>query len=77
MRNDKYFKQSLGIKQVPSAETLRQRFNETAETLEPIISASYAEFIRNAKEIITPLATGHVAVDMNAFGTNNSGTQKE
>ncbi len=53
MRNDQYFKQSLEIKQVPSAETLRQRFDETAEAFAPIISASYAEFIRKAKGIIT------------------------
>ena len=77
MRNDTYFKQSLGIKQVPSAETLRQRLDETAEAFEPIISASYAEFIRKAKGIITPLATGHVAVDMDVFCMDNSGTKKE
>ncbi len=77
MRNDKYFKQSLGIKQVPSAETLRQRFDETAKTFAPIISASYAEFIRHAKGIITPLATGHVAVDMDIFCMDRLRYQKK
>ena len=37
MRNDDYFKQSLGIKNVPSAERLRQSLDEDAEVLLPII----------------------------------------
>ena len=77
MKHDKFFRESLGIKQVPSPETLRQRLNETAETFQPIVSSSYTEFIQNAKGKITPLAMGHVAVDMDVFCMDNSGTKKE
>jgi len=58
MRNDKYFKQALGVKQVPSAETLRQRFDETAEAFAPIISASYTEFIRQGQRTHHPFSHG-------------------
>ena len=77
MKNDKYFKEALGLKHVPSPETMRQRLDETAKTFQPIVSSTYAEFIRKAKGKITPLTTGHVAVDMDVFCMNNSGTQKE
>ncbi|OKY74992.1 MAG: hypothetical protein BM485_11225 [Desulfobulbaceae bacterium DB1] len=42
MRNDTYFRQSLGIKNVPSAERLRQRLDEHAESLERLPSGKFA-----------------------------------
>ena len=77
MKDDKYFQQSLGIKAVPSSETLRRRLDETATIFQPIASSTYTEFIRNAKGKVTPLAMGHVAVDMDVFCMDNSGTKKE
>jgi hypothetical protein len=77
MKDDKYFQQSLGIKAVPSSETLRQRLDETATIFQPIASSAYTEFIGNAKGKVTPLAMGHVAVDMDVFCMDNSGTKKE
>ena len=77
MGNDRYFQESLGIKQVPSCETLRQRLDETAKIFQPIVSTTYTEFIRNAKGKVTPLAMGHVAVDIDVFCMDNSSTQKE
>ncbi len=77
MKNDKYFQQALGVNKVPSPETLRQRFDETAEIFQPIVSSTYTEFIRNAKGKVTPLAMGHVALDMDVFCMDNSGTRKE
>jgi hypothetical protein len=77
MKDDKYFQESLGIKRVPSPETLRQRLDETAAFFQPIVSSTFTEFIRNAKGRITPLSMGHVAVDMDVFCMDNSGTRKE
>ncbi|MBU4260270.1 MAG: IS1380 family transposase, partial [Proteobacteria bacterium] len=77
MKEDKYFQQSLGIKAVPSPETLRQRLDETATVFQPLVSSTYTEFISNAKGKVTPLAMGHVAVDMDVFCKDNSGTKKE
>jgi len=78
MKEDFYFKQALGIKEnVPSPETLRQRLDETATTFQPIVSSVCTEFISNAKGKISPLTTGHIAVDMDVFCMDNSGTKKE
>lgn len=77
MKHDKYFRESLGIKQVSSRETLRQRLDETAKILQPVASSTYTEFIHKAKAKVSPLAMGHVAVDIDVFCMDNSGTQKE
>jgi len=77
MKNDRYFVESLGIKEVPSPETLRQRLDETAKCFQPIVSSASTQFIHKAKAKITPLAMGHVALDMDVFTMDNSGTKKE
>jgi len=76
-RDDDYFKQSLGIQKVPSAETLRQRFDELAEELRPLADASSTEFLKNSKPLLTPLDTGHVPLDCDVFPMDNSQTKKE
>jgi len=38
VRKDRYFKQALGIKQISSSARLRQRFNEDARALIPIVT---------------------------------------
>lgn len=77
MKDDRFFKEALGIKRVCSPETLRQRLDQTAAIFEPIVSSACVEFVRNSKAKVTPLPMGHVAVDMDVFCMNNSGTQKE
>lgn len=37
MRDDDYFKSSLGITNVPSSERLRQRLDEEAENYLPVV----------------------------------------
>ena len=76
-RDDDYFKQSLCIKKVPSAETLRQRFDELAEKLLPLADASSTEFLKNSKPLLTQLDTGHVPLDCDVFPMDNSQTKKE
>ena len=76
-RDDNYFKQSLGIKKVPSTETLRQRFDELAEELLPLADASSTEFLKNSKPLLTQLDTGHVPLDCDVFPMDNSQTKKE
>jgi len=57
-REDDYFKKSLGIQKVPSAETLRQRFDELAKPLRHLADACSVEFLKEAQGVITPLDTG-------------------
>ena len=76
-RKDGYFKNALSIKQVPSSSRLRQRLDEQADTLLPIIQACMIEFLVNAKVPVTPLAINYVALDIDVYPMNNEKTQKE
>jgi hypothetical protein len=77
MRQDTYFMNALGIKHVPSAETIRQRLDEKAEKFLPIIKKCSVDMLKNGKAHITPLDTGHVLLDADVFPMDNSGTKKE
>ncbi len=76
-KDDTYFKQSLGIRKVPSAETLRQRLDDVAVGLRPLVDAAAVDFIRNCKALITKLDTGHIPLDCDVFPMDNSQTKKE
>jgi hypothetical protein len=77
MRDDTYFKQSLGISNVPSVERLRQRLDENAETLLPIIKDCAVTMLKKGKVPITGLDTGHIPLDADVFPMDNSNTKKE
>jgi len=76
-REDRYFREALGIDQVPSASRLRQRLDADADSLLPIVYAQTLEFLAAAKVPVSPLSTGHVALDLDVFPMDNSGTHKE
>lgn len=76
-REDDYFRQSLGIGKVPSAETLRQRLDEAASGLRPLADSCSVEFLKKAKVFITALDTGHVPLDCDVFAMDNSNTKKQ
>ena len=76
-REDDYFRQALGIGRVPSTETLRQRLDEVAPELLCLADACSVEFLKKARVNITPLETGHVPLDCDVFGMDNSKTKKE
>ena len=77
MREDDYFKDSLGITNVPSAERLRQRLDEEAEVYLSIAQKCSVSMLKKGKANITALDTGHVPLDADVFPIDNSGTQKE
>jgi len=77
MRSDEYFKQSLGISNVPSPERLRQRLDQDADTLLPIIKDCSVAMLKKGKVPVTVLDTGHVPLDADVFPMNNSNTMKE
>lgn len=76
-RRDDYFRQALGISQVPSAETLRQRCDEYAKPLRFVVAHATTELVRRAKAPISGLATGHVPLDCDVTPMDNSKTRKE
>jgi hypothetical protein len=77
MRDDEYFKQSLGIGNIPSAERLRQRLDEQAEAYIDIANTCSVNMLKNGKAQITALDTGHIPLDVDVFPMDNSDTKKE
>ncbi len=77
MRRDEYFKAALDIDNVPSAATLRQRFDERATYLEPVVCDSLVDPIKDVGAPVTGLETKHVPLDMDVFALDNSNTKKE
>lgn len=77
MRDDNYFKQSLGISNVASSERLRQRLDENAQTMLPVIEDCSVTMLKNGKVPITALDIGYVPLDMDVFPMDNSNTKKE
>lgn len=76
-RHDAYFRRALGITQVPSAETLRQRCDEHAEALRVVVADATTELVRRAKAPVTGLSSGHVPLDCDVTPFDNSKTRKE
>jgi hypothetical protein len=77
VRRDEWFKSSLGIAKVPSAETLRQRLDRFAPAFEKCACASLTELLKNTRVPITPTTSGHVPLDIDVFTMDNSNTKKE
>ena len=77
LAGDDWFREALGIQNVPSQETLRQRFDRHAQAFERIIDESIMELLKRRKISVTPTSTGHVALDLDVFCLDNSDTKKE
>lgn len=77
MREDEFFRHAMGIETVPSVERLRQRMDETASLMTPLLPKSSVAMLRRANVPITGLATGHIPLDIDVFPQDNSGTKKE
>ena len=82
LRHDDWFQQCMGIKQMPSASRLRQRFNEDATQLIPLIEESFAELLIELGAPLTPLPKEldhqqHIPLDMDVTPQNNSNSKKE
>jgi hypothetical protein len=87
-RNDDFFRSALGIDRLPSAPSLRQRFDEHAEAMIPLVDKASIDFLMSVKAPVTPIVipvgTGparmhqkYAALDMDVFPMDNSGTKKE
>lgn len=77
VRQDEWFKSSLGIGKVPSAETLRQRLDRFAPAFEKATGDSLTELLKNIEVPLTTTVSGHVPLDIDVFTMDNSNTKKE
>ena len=76
-RKDGFFRRALGLRAVPSAVTLRQRLDEVGGTLQTLTDELSVTLLQRAQAAVTALPMGHVALDMDVFGMEDSGTKKE
>src|SRR5690606_33777306 len=76
-RRDGFFQNALNLCAVPSAATLRQRLDEVGQQLAETTDELPVPLIRRARAAVTPLPMGHVALDLDVFCMDNSGTRKE
>ncbi len=76
-RQDRFFRESLGLKEVPSEPTLRQRLEDQAEHFQRIVNFCVTEFLQKSGALFSGLATGHVPLDIDVFAQDNSGTKKQ
>lgn len=78
-RNDRFFKEALGLGKVPSAATLRQRFDAAGELFAPVINELNAKLLASCCSF-TPIATEHgdmIPIDVDVSPFDNSGAHKE
>lgn len=76
-REDDFFKLSLNIKWVLSESRLRQRYDEAAQILTEIIGRANIAMLKNLRVPVSPLDTGHIAMDSDASPYDNSKMAKE
>ena len=87
-REDAFFKTSLGITKVPSAPSLRQRFDEHANAMIPHVDNASVAFLGNVGATVSPIEIVEgtclarrklklTPLDIDVFPMDNSGTKKE
>jgi hypothetical protein len=87
-RQNAVFKTSLDIKTVPSAPSLRQRFDEHASAMIPIVDVASIDFLVSVSAPVAPVVIRcgtslspvkqkYVVLDIDVFPMDNSGTKKE
>lgn len=77
VRADRFFRAALGIEKVPASATLRQRMDEKALEYARALDEAGIAFLERIEAPVGALWTGHVALDMDLFPLDNSGTKKE
>ena len=72
-----YFMSAMGIKDIPSEATLRQRMDNHAKAFLPIVEKASRDFLINIRPTLTPLYTGHIPLDADVTPMDNTGSNKE
>ena len=77
LREDKFFKRSLGIGLLPSSPTLRQRMDARAPDLAEHAVPMIERLLTHSRPDYGVLPCGWLALDIDTFAMDNSGTAKE
>ncbi len=76
-RDDEFFRRSLGLRQIPSEPTLRQRLDAMGGRCVPILHEESAFLVRQIARHPTPCHGEWVALDVDVSPFDNSNTKKE
>ena len=76
-RADEFFYEALGLRDVPSEATLRQRLDTHAEAFRRAVDQASEDFLRRVGAPITPVANGLVPLDCDVSPFDNGRTHKE
>ncbi len=76
-RGDAFFKQALGIRLLPSSPTLRQRMDARAVELFDFLPLLIETLLGGARVDYGVLPCGWLALDVDTFAMDNSGTAKD
>ena len=77
VREDEFFKRALGVKQVASSATLRQRLDEMGESARLVVDEWSVALLKAGEAPVSALGSGHVAVDIDVFPMDNRDTRKQ
>ena len=72
-----FYQSALGIEELPSEATLRQRLDGQAVNFLPIVKKASLEFLKRIQPTFEPLHTGHIPLDADVTPMDNSGSRKE
>lgn len=75
-REDRFFKEALGLSKVPGSVWMRQRLNAKADALRELADELSLRLLERTEAPITA-HQGYVCVDIDTFAMDNSGTKKE
>ena len=76
-REDEFFATALGLDQVPSEGTLRQRMDDFAGEFKPLVEGAAIEFLQRSRAELTPLDNGLMPLDCDVTPFDNSRTKKK
>jgi hypothetical protein len=75
-RQDRFFKQALGLSKIPGSVWMRQRLDNKAGLIRDTSSELGVRLLERTQAPITPYR-GYVCCDIDTFAMDNSGTRKE
>ena len=75
-RQDRFFKQALGLSKIPGSVWMRQRLDSKASLIRDTASALAVRLLERAQALITPYR-GYVCCDIDTLAMDNSGSRKE
>jgi len=76
-RHEEFFCRALGLPQLPSEETLRQRLDQLGTTAIATLHEESAQLIARHSPVLTPCHSDWIPLDIDVSPFDNSGTKKE